>query len=92
MAYRKIKPIIREVLLRHMDGLTVSDLIVQTGIDDRQLRRALVDMDDVYIDRWYTARHQRPAQAVYCIVKIPDDWPRPEKEPNEKRTYNSRFR
>ena len=92
MAYRKIKPIIREVLLRHMDGLTVSDLIVQTGIDDRQLRRALVDMDDVYIDRWYLAEYQKPAQAVYCIVNIPDDCPRPQKAHNEKRTYNRRVR
>jgi len=91
MSYRKVKPILREILLGYTDGLTINDLIRKTGIDDRQIRRTLEAMDDVYIDRWYLAEYQKPAQAVYCIVNIPDDCPRPQKAHNEKRTYNRRI-
>jgi hypothetical protein len=92
MSYRKTKPILREILHKNEDGLTVSELVNSTGVEERQLRRTLEAMDDVYIDRWYVAGYQKPAQAVYCIVKVPDDCPRPAKEPNEKRTYNRRIR
>lgn len=92
MSYRKTKPLLRGVLYENADGLTVSELVNITGLDERQLRRTLEAMDDVYIDRWYIAAYQKPAQAVYCIVKVPDDCPRPTKEPNEKRTYNRRIR
>lgn len=90
MAYRKIKPILRETLLNDLRGFTVADLAVRTGIEERQLRRALDVMEDVYIDHWYPAKHQKPAQAVYRIVVVPNDCPKPTKKPNEKRTYNRR--
>ena len=92
MTYRKTQPFLREILLGYEDGLTINDLIVKTCLDGSNLRRALADMDDVYIDRWIASQYQKPAQAVYCIVKIPEDCPKPAKEPNEKRTYNRRVR
>jgi hypothetical protein len=92
MTYRKTQPTLRKILLGYEDGLTINELIVKTGLDGSNLRRALADMDDVYIDRWLASQHQKPAQAVYCIVKIPEDCPKPEKAPNEKRTYNRRVR
>jgi len=92
MTYRKTQPLLREILLGYEDGLTINDLIVKTCLDGSNLRRVLADMDDVYIDRWLASQYQKPAQAVYCIVKIPEDCPKPAKEPNEKRTYNRRVR
>jgi hypothetical protein len=92
MTYRKNQPLLREILLGYEDGLTINDLIVKTCLDGSNLRRALADMDDVYIDRWLASQYQKPAQAVYCIVKIPEDCPKPAKEPNEKRAYNRRVR
>jgi hypothetical protein len=92
MTYRKTQPLLREILLGYEDGLTINDLIVKTCLDGSNLRRALAGMDDVYIDRWLASQYQKPAQAVYCIVKIPEDCPKPAKEPNEKRTYNRRVR
>jgi len=92
MTHRKTQPLLREILLGYEDGLTINDLIVKTCLDGSNLRRALADMDDVYIDRWLSSQYQKPAQAVYCIVKIPEDCPKPAKEPNEKRTYNRRVR
>jgi len=92
MTYRKTQPLLRKILLDFIDGVTINDLIVMTGLDGSNLRRALADMDDVYIDRWLASQYQKPAQAVYCIVKIPEDCPKPAKEPNEKRTYNRRVR
>ena len=91
MRYSKVKPNLREILHGYEDGLTINELVVKTGLDGSNLRRVLADMDDVYIDRWSASQHQRPAQAVYCIVKIPEDCPKPAKEPNEKRTYNRRI-
>jgi hypothetical protein len=92
MTYRKTQPLLREILLGYEDGLTINDLIVKTCLDGSNLRRALADMDDVYIDRWLASQYQKPAQAVYCIVKIPENCPKPAKEPNEKRPYNRRVR
>jgi len=92
MRYSKIKPNLREILHGYEDGLTINDLVVKTSLDGSNLRRVLADMDDVYIDRWSVSQYQRPAQAVYCIVKIPEDCPKPAKEPNEKRAYNRRVR
>jgi len=92
MRYSKIKPNLREILHGYEDGLSINDLVAKTSLDGSNLRRVLADMDDVYIDRWSVSQYQRPAQAVYCIVKIPEDCPKPAKEPNEKRAYNRRVR
>lgn len=92
MRYSKTKSTLREILHGCEDGLTINDLIAKTGLDGSNLRQVLANMDDVYIDRWLASQYQKPAQAVYCIVKIPEDCPKPAKEPNEKRAYNRRVR
>jgi hypothetical protein len=79
MAYRKIQPILREALRGCFDGMTVRELVEQTGIEDRQVRRVLHNMETVYIDRWKPGGYQTRTQAIYCIVEIPENCPRPSK-------------
>jgi hypothetical protein len=79
MAYRKIKPILREALSQHPDGMTVKELVGLTGIDDTYVRSTLRKMETVYIDRWLPGGFQTRTQAVYCMAKIPQNCPRPSK-------------
>jgi hypothetical protein len=88
MIRRKIKPILRETLLDNLDGLTVNELIKKTGVDGDYIRKTLRSMEDVYIDRWYISHRPNRTQAVYCIVKVPEDCPRPTRKQYEKRVNN----
>jgi hypothetical protein len=77
MTYRNVKAMLKKTLLENLDGLTVHDLVFATNVEERYVRRALGKIDNVYIDRWHSAGHRKPAEAIYCIVKIPEDCPRP---------------
>ena len=76
--YRKPKsPTIRSLLLEHSDGLSVSEICLRTGVDVRVTRTCLKKMADAYIDRWILGAHQRPPEAIWCVVHVPKDCPRP---------------
>jgi hypothetical protein len=75
--YKPKPPIIRALLLEHSDGLSVSDICARTGIDIRVARDCLKKMADAYIDRWILGRHQCPPEAIWCVVHVPEDCPRP---------------
>ena len=72
-------PIIRALLREYTDGLSVSDICVRTNIDERVARTCLKKMADAYIDRWLGGAHQRPPEAIWCVVLVPEDCPRPRK-------------
>ena len=75
--YKPKPPIIRAVLHAHSDGLSVSDIYWKTGIDAKVVRACLKKMADAYIDRWVLGRQQRPPEAIWCVVHVPEDCPRP---------------
>ena len=69
--------LIRALLRKAPDGLTVSELIAKTGHQRSYTIRALHKMPDTYIDRWTPVRHTHAA--VWAVVDVPEDCPAPTK-------------
>jgi hypothetical protein len=59
------------------DGITLEDLSELLGRSKYNVRKALKNMPDVYIDRWEAAPRGQ-YKAVWCAVIPPTDCPRPE--------------
>jgi hypothetical protein len=70
--------IIRELLKRHPDGLKASDMAKFTGIDVRSVNKSLESVFGVYIDRWEKATHRNTLAAVWVVVDVPENCPKPE--------------
>ena len=79
--YKPKPPIIRALLREHPDGLSVRGICIKTNIDERVTRACLKKMADAYIDRWALGRQQRPPEAIWCVVHVPQDCPRPKRTP-----------
>jgi len=77
--YAPKPPVIRALLREHSDGLSVRGICLQTGIDDRVVRACLKKMADAYIDRWVIGRMRRPHEAIWCVVEVPANCPKPTK-------------
>ena len=69
--------IIRELLKRHPDGLKSSDISRLTGIDKRVVNKALEGVFGVYIDRWELATHRNTLAAIWVVVDVPVNCPKP---------------
>ena len=67
---------IRECLREHNSGLTRQQLSDKLGIHISNVRKAILGMPDVYVDRWTMGR-QGSYQKVYCAVPVPEDCPHP---------------
>lgn len=68
---------LRALLRATPDGLTVPQIMERLNAsDDKPIRLALRAMPDTYIDRW--VRRGAPYAAVWCVVEVPEDCPRPE--------------
>jgi len=70
--------IIRELLKRHPDGLKSSDISKFTGIDVRSVNKSLESVFGVYIDRWELATYRNTLAAVWVVVNVPENCPKPE--------------
>jgi len=70
--------IIRELLKRHPDGLKSSDISKFTGIDNRAVNKALENVFGVYVDRWEKATYRNTLAAVWVVVAVPENCPKPE--------------
>jgi hypothetical protein len=81
--------IIRELLKRHPDGLKSSDIAKFTGIDVRSVNKALESVFGVYIDRWENASYRNNLAAIWVVVDVPEDCPKPE---NTGRSSRERIR
>jgi hypothetical protein len=68
---------IRELLCKHPDGLSTKQICGLTGIAERVTRPALRKMADAYIDRWLRGEYQKPPEAIWCVVAVPEDCPPP---------------
>ena len=64
------------------DGITLEDLSELLGRSKYNVRKALKNMPDVYIDRWEVAPRGQ-YKAVWCVVIPPTDCPRPEGMSND---------
>jgi len=69
---------IRELLKRHPDGLKSSDISKFTGIDNRSVNKSLESVFGVYIDRWEKATYRNTLAAVWVVVDVPENCPKPE--------------
>ena len=70
--------IVRETLRMNPDGLTASEIADKTNIDVENIRKALKQMPDCYIDRWLPSS-QGNLGAVWIAVNVPEDCPMPSK-------------
>ena len=69
---------IRELLKQHPDGLKSSDISRLTGIDKRVVNKALEGVFGVYVDRWEKSTHRNTLAAIWVVVDVPENCPRPE--------------
>ena len=70
--------IIRELLKRHPDGLKASDIAKFTGIDVRSVNKSLESVFGVYVDRWEKLTYRNTLAAVWVVVAVPENCPKPE--------------
>ncbi len=69
--------IIRDTLKQHPDGLKSSDISKLTGIDKRVVNKALESVFGVYVDRWEKSTHRNTLAAIWVVVDVPDNCPKP---------------
>jgi len=70
--------IIRELLKQHPDGLKSSDMAKLTGIDVRSVNKSLENVFGVYIDRWEKSVDRNTLAAIWVVVDVPENCPKPE--------------
>jgi hypothetical protein len=70
-------PIIRALLRKTGDGLSVNEIQSKTGIEQGLIRKCLGKMPDAYIDRWTAGKFRAPPTAIWCVVEVPENCPRP---------------
>ena len=69
--------IIRDTLKQHPDGLKSSDISRLTGIDYRSVNKSLESVFGVYIDRWEKSTHRNTLAAIWVVVDVPENCPKP---------------
>lgn len=70
--------IIRELLQKHPDGLKSSDIARLTGINNRSVNKSLESVFGVYIDRWEKSTYRNNLAAIWVVVDVPENCPKPE--------------
>ena len=70
--------IIRNLLKHYPDGLKSSDISKLTGIDNRSVNKSLENVFGVYVDRWEKSTHRNTLAAIWVVVDVPENCPRPE--------------
>ncbi len=70
--------IIRALLKQHPDGLKSSDISRLTGIEVRSVNKSLEGVFGVYVDRWENSTHRNTLAAIWVVVDVPDNCPKPE--------------
>ena len=69
--------IIRDTLKQHPDGLKSSDISRLTGIDNRSVNKSLENVFGVYVDRWEKSTYRNTLAAIWVVVDVPDNCPKP---------------
>jgi hypothetical protein len=68
---------IRALLKQHPDGLKSSDIAKLTGIDNRSINKSLESVFGVYIDRWEKTTYRNTLAAIWVVVDVPENCPKP---------------
>jgi len=68
---------LREVLLKHEEGLTAKELSIHVGMQADNVTQSVRTMPDVYVDRWTKPKKGVKYVPIYIAVKIPEDCPAP---------------
>lgn len=71
---------IRNVLRQHADGLTANQLESLLDIRPSDIRRCLMAMPDVFVDRWIKGKRGQ-YEKVWCAVYVPPHCPHPKDRP-----------
>jgi hypothetical protein len=58
--------------------LKASDIAKFTGIEVRSVNKSLESVFGVYIDRWELATYRNTLAAVWVVVNVPENCPKPE--------------
>jgi hypothetical protein len=58
--------------------LKSSDISRLTGIDKRVVNKALESVFGVYVDRWEKSTHRNTLAAIWVVVDVPENCPKPE--------------
>ena len=69
--------IIRDLLKQHPDGLKAGEIAKITGIDKRVVNKALECVFGVYVDRWEKSTYRNTLAAIWVVVDVPDNCPKP---------------
>lgn len=67
---------IRELLLKHPQGLTRQEIGDTLNINVANVKTAINGMPDVFVDRWIRGGHGQ-YQKIFCAVYVPEDCPHP---------------
>lgn len=70
---------IRELLQEYSDGLKASDIARLTGISNRSVNKSLESVFGVYIDRWVKSEYRNNLAAIWVVVEVPENCPKPNK-------------
>jgi predicted transcriptional regulator len=70
--------IIRELLKQHPDGLKSSKIATLIGVSARSVNKSLESVFGVYIDRWEKSEYRNNLAAIWVVVDVPEDCPKPE--------------
>ena len=71
---------------KNPDGLSIKEISSVTQITTGGILKSLKGMPDVYIDRWTLGRQQKREEAIWCVVEVPEDCPRPERKKSVRPT------
>ena len=70
--------IIRDLLKQHPDGLKSSEIATLIGVSARSVNKSLESVFGVYIDRWEKSTHRNTLAAIWVVVDVPENCPKPE--------------
>ncbi len=68
---------VRKVLRAHPDGLSCSEINKFVGAPEGRILSVVKSMPDAYIDRWQTRGTKKYLSAVWCVVEVPENCPKP---------------
>ena len=68
---------VRQVLQKNPDGLRVAEIVKLINAPENTVNRLLRTMPDTYIDRWVYRGTQKYLSAVWCVVNVPENCPKP---------------
>jgi len=74
---RNLQDLVRATLRAYPDGMTPNELADELDLPYRSVQYALHCMDDAYIDRWTRPKDGKSYSAVWCVVEVPENCPRP---------------